>query len=87
MDSPQRISSRYLYMENKEFDIDLNMLDIEEHDYEAERLVASCIFETFDNTKRATCGPQKVLKFDPNSPTVHQLNLTIKESNKNAADP
>jgi hypothetical protein len=44
-------------MEDKEFDIDLNMLDIEEHDYEAERLVASCIFETFDNTKRATCGP------------------------------
>ena len=57
IDSPKRVSSRYLEIDEEDFDIDLNMLDIDEQEYSAERLVANHTSETFDNTKRTISGP------------------------------
>jgi hypothetical protein len=75
---PRRhISSRYFEIADEQFDLDLNKLDIEEHETGESSFLNSFTHGAFDNTKRFNIGPQRAaIKFDPTDPSVHQLNLT-----------
>ena len=47
-----RISSRLFEIAEGEFDIDLNALDIDEHDPNEERFLNNFILDVFENKKR-----------------------------------
>lgn len=71
----RRITSRKLNIIEDEYDIDLNLLDIEEKDLADEQHIKYQPMENFINTKRTLTGPKQLINFDRSDPSVHQLNL------------
>ena len=74
----RRLSSRMLQIEEDEFDIDLNPLEMEECDHPDERFLNDFNYKRgFDNIKCFEIGPRYQQAFDRADPGVQQLNLMI----------
>ena len=75
----RHISSRNLILlQDENYDLDLTMLDSNEHDPSAQFTISNFIYrKEFDNTSRTLVGPKQHIIFDQSDPNVHQLNLNV----------
>ena len=72
--------------DDEEFDLDLTQLPMDERENSTERFINNYIYKKdFVNTRRPAAGTkQQKISFDLKDPSVHQLNLTIKDPRDHA---